>query len=368
MWYYIEEGQQRGPVADADMGALLAGGKINSETMVWREGMANWQPWREVQPKAEAPPTISPQVFPTIGASAGAGQVTCSQCGGSFPESEIIRYSGSAVCAGCKPAFLQRLREGSFTGGSTTAGWVSEAQVRERDYDHEVGEYFSKAWQLFKSDAGGLIGATVVVGLCLIVANIIPYLGTITGIIFSGPLMGGLFFFYLKKIRSEEASMGDAFSGFGPRFGQMLLAKFIPGLLAGLALVPVAIIAVLLFVFSAQGAHASGGSGSLMSVPVIIAGVLVLAGLCVMVYLQYCWMFTLWLVADKEMTFWPAMSLSRAVVRKHWWQTFWLGIVTGLLVLLGALLCGLGLLVTGPVCLAMWAYAFERLFGDMQPA
>jgi len=77
---------------------------------------------------------------------------------------------------------------------------------------------------LFKSDVGGILGATAVVGLCLIVVNVIPYLGALTGIVFSGPLLGGLFLFYLKQLRREGATMSDAFSGFGPRFGQMLLA------------------------------------------------------------------------------------------------------------------------------------------------
>ena len=150
----------------------------------------------------------------------------------------------------------------------------------------------------------------------------------------------------------------------------MLLARFIPSLLAGLALIPVLIIAVIIFAMSSAAANHSGGQnqGLTVGAPMIIAGILVLAGGCVLIYLQYCWLFTLWLVADKNMTFWPAMSLSRAVVRKHWWQTLWLGIVTGFLLLLGLLLCGVGALVTGPVCVGMWANAYERLFGDMEPA
>ena len=360
MWYYIEEGQQRGPVTDADLEALRMAGKINVETMVWREGMANWQPLRIARPASGA-------AIPPIGAPTGTGLVVCSQCGGQFQASEVIHYGSAAVCAACKPIFLQKLKEGaSFGGGGGSGGSASEAEVRERDYEHDVSGYLSKAWALFKADAGSLIAATVLVGLCIVVANVIPYLSMITGIVFTGPLLGGLFAFYLKKNRSEPAALGDAFSGFGPRFGQLLLARFIPSLLAGLALIPVAIIAVVIIVMSAS-ANRHGGDPFVFGAPMIIGGVVLLAGLCVMIYLQYCWMFTLWLVVDKNMTFWPAMSLSRAVVRKHWWQTFWLGIVCGLLLMLGGLLCLVGMLVTGPLCLAMWAQAYERLFGDLRP-
>ena len=350
MWYYLEDEQQRGPVMDADLETLRRDGKINPETLVWREGMANWQPLREV--KLNLPE---------------ASGMVCAECGKSFPADEVLRLSGRWVCAACKPVFLQRLSEGSLAGGATATGMVSESQVRERDYEHDIGSYFSQAWALFKSDAGGLIAATVVVGLCLAVVNVIPYLSVVTGLVFTGPLLGGLYAFYLKKIRGQSAGIGDAFSGFGPRFGQMLLAKFIPNLLAGLALIPVAIVAVFLVIGAAASNH--GGSPNFsFGVPMIIGGVLVLAGFCVMAYFQICWLFTLWLVADKNMTFWPAMSLSRAVVRKHWWQTFLIGIVTGLLLVVGLLLCMVGALVTGPLCFAIWAYAYERLFGDLQSA
>jgi len=110
MWYYIEDEQQRGPVMEADLEGLRRDGKINAETMVWREGLADWQPLREVQPAAGQP--VQPGAPPLIG-GAGVAQVACSQCGGVFPASEVIRYGGAAVCANCKPIFIQKLKEGA---------------------------------------------------------------------------------------------------------------------------------------------------------------------------------------------------------------------------------------------------------------
>jgi len=208
----------------------------------------------------------------------------------------------------------------------------------------------------------------VLVGICWAAANFVPYLGSITGLIFSGPLMGGLFLFFLKKIRGQTATIGDAFSGFGPRFGQLLLGHFVPSLLAGLAVIP-GVIVMLVGVFAmAAGGRSSGGPPAALIVTMAAGGFLLLVAFCVMIYLTYCWFFTLWLVADKNMTFWPAMSLSRAVVRKHWWQTLGLGIVIGLIGFAGMLVCGIGLLVAAPVGLGMMALAYDKLFGDMQPA
>jgi uncharacterized RDD family membrane protein YckC len=38
---------------------------------------------------------------------------TCSVCGTASPDSELIQYGDSKICASCKPAFFQRLKEGT---------------------------------------------------------------------------------------------------------------------------------------------------------------------------------------------------------------------------------------------------------------
>lgn len=71
-WYYVEAGQQRGPVTEADLENLVKIGRIQPETLVWREGMANWQPYREMKPGAVPPPQLSPSAPFGAGASGAA--------------------------------------------------------------------------------------------------------------------------------------------------------------------------------------------------------------------------------------------------------------------------------------------------------
>lgn len=47
-WYYGENGQQNGPVDDSGFAALIASGRINAVTLVWREGMSGWLPYAQV--------------------------------------------------------------------------------------------------------------------------------------------------------------------------------------------------------------------------------------------------------------------------------------------------------------------------------
>ena len=43
-WYYAINGENRGPVGDDEFQCLVQQGVITGETLVWREGMANWAP------------------------------------------------------------------------------------------------------------------------------------------------------------------------------------------------------------------------------------------------------------------------------------------------------------------------------------
>jgi uncharacterized RDD family membrane protein YckC len=55
-WYYSDQGRQIGPVEDAALDDLARRGVIRNETPVWREGMANWQPYGAVRAPQPLPP------------------------------------------------------------------------------------------------------------------------------------------------------------------------------------------------------------------------------------------------------------------------------------------------------------------------
>lgn len=48
LWYYGTSETQHGPVQEQEIRNLLASGKINANTMVWRDGMSAWQPLNQV--------------------------------------------------------------------------------------------------------------------------------------------------------------------------------------------------------------------------------------------------------------------------------------------------------------------------------
>ena len=125
-WYYVDAGQQAGPVDDAQFEQLARGGKIQTDTLIWREGMANWQSYGEAVGPGPSLPTAPPIGGAAVAAIA-ADEAVCAECGRIFNIQDTIPYGGIRVCAGCKPVFMQKLAEGARinTGTLTYAGfWI----------------------------------------------------------------------------------------------------------------------------------------------------------------------------------------------------------------------------------------------------
>jgi uncharacterized RDD family membrane protein YckC len=106
-WYYVQDGKRMGPVDEKEFYSLVNGGVIDSERLVWRKGMTQWQRYADVMAQKDA----AGQAQARQGAKAVLYK--CAECGKSFPADEMVRYGESTVCATCKPIFFQRLKEGA---------------------------------------------------------------------------------------------------------------------------------------------------------------------------------------------------------------------------------------------------------------
>ena len=117
-WYYALGGDRKGPVGDQEFQNLVQQGFITAQTLVWREGMTEWQPYGGGTP----PPLLT---------NATDGGVVCAGCGRTFPGTEVISLDGNLYCAGCKPLVVQRLREGETTNTAAEA-------IRNQHLKHEA--------------------------------------------------------------------------------------------------------------------------------------------------------------------------------------------------------------------------------------
>lgn len=90
-WFYSDNGQQKGPVSDMEFSAMVRDGRIKPESLVWREGLPDWQPVSLARPDLLASP-------------------------------ETPRIQGVAVSERNKDAVVQRMREGEMQPTSAGLG------------------------------------------------------------------------------------------------------------------------------------------------------------------------------------------------------------------------------------------------------
>ncbi len=215
------------------------------------------------------------------------------------------------------------------------SGEALAQEILARGYKLNISSCLRRGWALVWGDFWPIVGVTGLIMVLWAVANSSGAFfssgegktiagGSLLGLLLSGPLMGGLYLFFLKRIRGETSTVDTAFSGFSNRFLHLFLGAFVPFVLILLGLICV-----------------------------------ILPGM----YLMVAWTFSLPLVIDKGLDFWSAMELSRKVVSRHWWKFFGFVIVLMLLKLAGIVMLIVGLFIGAPIAMASLMYAYEDLFG-----
>jgi hypothetical protein len=66
-WFYASEGQQKGPLPEAQLRDLIARGTVRADTLVWTEGMSGWQKAAEIP--GLVPGAGTSPAFPQAGGS-----------------------------------------------------------------------------------------------------------------------------------------------------------------------------------------------------------------------------------------------------------------------------------------------------------
>jgi hypothetical protein len=242
---------------------------------------------------------------------------------------------------------------------SVTDAKAFAAEVNARSRPLDVFGCIGQGFDLWKNNFLPLVGVTLGVLFAVVMAGMIPLLGMLSGILLNGVFYGGLYYYYLGRLRGEPRDFGDAFAGFSKAFVPLMLATLFTSLiLIGVVIVCLFPLMGVIFKMGLAGAHSSGQIPQLG--PITLAGMFV--GFAVLMYLTIGWAFAFMLVIDQGMTAWTAMEVSRRVVSKHWFRIFFLMLLSGLMVMLGLIVIIVGVVFTLPLGFTGIICAYERLF------
>jgi hypothetical protein len=150
-WYYVQNEESKGPVEQSEFANLVSEGTIGAGTLVWQEGMADWQPYAEMAAPAQATvPTAAP-----LRVALGLASVACSRCGQTFRADEVFHIGGVAVCANCRPLALQGPQAG-VVHQDTKGEQLRKAHLCREAYVKSVGTLYYAAGALFVLGGLGL--------------------------------------------------------------------------------------------------------------------------------------------------------------------------------------------------------------------
>ena len=134
-WYYDLGGQRQGPVPEAELDRLLVSGTITTSTLVWCEGMADWQPLGHARSAVGAGAESVPE-----------GWIRCTATGRFFPPSQIVWLDGKPYSAEAKPGLMQ----GVLQGGELPHGDEAERTGPAWEQRAQLG-FFPAIWQTMKA-------------------------------------------------------------------------------------------------------------------------------------------------------------------------------------------------------------------------
>jgi len=326
-WYYIDGPLRVGPISETEWAELVRSGKITPETLVWREGLEKWTPYKLM------PPSAGPEAEP--------------------PEFEA------------EPELPVEENPRAFA-----------ARVVDLDYPVHLRRCISRAWAAFTSDFWMLVGSTFLIAALTVVGASVPLLHTAMSMGLQGVLLGGLNLVCLRILRGETAFIRDLFAGFGRAlFKPLVLTTLVSFLVMVLCFLPASIATEMMGMIPANfeamltaDPQSQAQAFTLLwqtlsadpQKTMVWLLVLLTCSLPV-VYFSFCWMFSIPLIVDKNMNFWPAMQLSRRKVLQHPWRI-------AVLVLVAEILAIAGAVFTLPLAFLIKLALYEEIFNGEPPS
>lgn len=320
------DGKEYGPVSTEQVRGWLSAGRANQQTLARRDGETEWKPL------------------------------------GRFPEFGDVSGSSLPPTLAGSPASASGQKSTYTPAGPVNAkAYADDLIARAPKID--VFECLTLSFNLLKTHFLPLVGVTALVLLLQMALGLIPVIGSIAGIFLNGVFYGGLYYYYLGRMRGEPRELADVFSGFTRAFVPLMLASLlISGITIGVLMV---FAGPAFFAMVAAGLASDGQAlpqvGGLAAIGIVI-------GFLIVLYLSISWSLAFALVIDKGLGPWTALEVSRRVVGSQWFRVFFVLLLGGILAALGLIALFIGVIFTLPLIFGALLYAYETLCHQPRPA
>ena len=186
--------------------------------------------------------------------------------------------------------------------------------------------------------------------LNMLVAGAVP-------IVLVGPMFCGMMLCYLLCAQRKKVDINTLFKGFD---------YFMPGLIVTLIVVGIAIVAsmpglFMIIVGMVILPFAGDSPIGLIGIPIIMMGYLYMILLNLMFLPLQQFAFTL--VVERNMQPMDAIKLSLVGIKKNFFGILGLGFIGGLIMMVGAMLCFIGMFFAAPILYGGIFVAYQKIYG-----
>lgn len=224
------------------------------------------------------------------------------------------------------------------------------------NYSIEFGEWFEYGKAHYSAVLGPMIGYGLISYALMIGLELIPFVGPVVLLFIQAPLVAGFVVVALAQLKGKDWSFGDFFSGF-QWYGPLLANNLLGGLLTLACFLPT----IGAFVAVALG----GGKNDVLMLVAIAVGVVNYIGVI------YVWLralsFNVPLIIDRNVGPIEAIQLNWELSRGHALGIFGVLFLIGLIGMVGAFACGIGLLFTMPLCVMTYNAGYLLIAGSTRP-
>lgn len=325
-WFYESNGERVGPVSAGEILSHYQNGSIRAETLVWRAGLGNWIPFSASELASAGPPPVP--AIPAIPPLPAAGP--------------------PPVPAGITP-------------------FVPRAAALRPGFQPQLRYSFGRAWTLLTANFWPIVGCLTLTTLILSVASqfFIPVF------FLTYPLMAGLYWYLLRQVRGESATVELLFEGFRRQFGPLAIVNLI---VVGISMVAMTVLIILM---AAGGVFMAGGLSALegnIENPAAFAALF--GGFFILIFLfslplmilNLVGTFASILILDCGLEAKASMSLAWVAIRPFLFKFLIFMVATAFLSMAGTIVFFVGMLVTGAWASVALVYLYEDAFGDERPA
>lgn len=232
----------------------------------------------------------------------------------------------------------------------------------------DIGGALSTGWARFQKYPGLAIGGLIVYAIVAGVLSWIPFVNFITIPLVMPPIVGGLYIFFLKMTKDENPEIGDLFAGFSD-YVRWLGVYWLFALIILLCFIP-AFICIGIGMLMAGGAQSAAVNGNFEAVNSGLG-----AGAALLMVVGYIISFIIYLIVLPRygFCFFAAAEGAGAVESIKQSAEITEGvrpivllslIVFGIIGAVGAIACGIGVLITAPVAMMASASLYLSLKGQ----